>query len=191
MFVQSRFFILGLWMSLLVLVVGCKSTSTEEPSPDYQLDASTQKGVVALTVSRSGAPGLELGSVVFRGIDNGQVIDISLFDLVGVQKPDDDQFVGKLQLFTVPAGRYEIDRYRLASNQRGHIRINRVFNVEAGKVNYLGNLDVFLKRGGSYRATIAFNFHNKFSRDFLMIKERYPQFKTTDFAFQFPQRKAN
>ncbi len=188
MFTQNKLITLGVWVGLFVMLVGCKSVVTEELAPNYQLDAKSNQGVIAMTVVRTGNPSWELGSVVLRSLDSDKVLEVSLTDLLDVQK-DDDKFMGKVQVFSVPAGNYEFERYRLASNQTGHIPIRRQFKVEAGKVNYLGNMNVFLKLEGSHRGTINFLFSNQLKRDFPMIQERYPQFKEGDVAIQLPRQR--
>ncbi len=126
-------------------------------------------------------------SVFFQQEGQEQLYKISSFhgnDVLGLYPSDDftqSDRQGILFAFVLPAGDYHFVTYSLESEQ-GHWKPKKPFSVpfkvEAGRVNYLGDIRIDVHEGKDpYGATIAqggtFSFINEKTRDMPLLQGKY------------------
>ena len=153
----------------LSLAAGCANIDAVSPS---KADLDPAQGYVLVALSHSGYGWLENLVVTYRkpgGVDNRQIAitprTLYRDPEAGVMLRDTERrMIGELKLLSLPPGDYEfVDWSALAS--RGNVGLSIVettwrpvepppplaFSVSAGKVTYVGNLDIAIASPKRYR----------------------------------------
>jgi hypothetical protein len=151
---------LGLSILLSVFLVGCAARNVPK---DYSLDDKKAKGVVVVSLTRSGSNGSVM-YVHLRSVDNEYKDEVPINDLfvssdwkcpMSGEIPE-DRPCGRLAIIELPEGSYEFyswhgyfrdyfwldsrtHTYTVVEDRRGFIER---FEVIAGKAVYLGNLNL-------------------------------------------------
>lgn len=174
---------------LFILLTGCAVSNVDR---DFSLENNPDQGVVIASVSfdRAGSRNFQAMFYLDEGIPGAPVPARRLEALpehvtirIGSQFKDS---YGQVLAISLPAGRHTISSWRLVRSA-GYIlspsqkMAPLEFHVEAGKVQYIGNLHLNLAEGknmlGFRIVTDASpEIRDRQDRDLPIIKKKYPQF---------------
>jgi hypothetical protein len=187
----------------VVVMAGC-ATQIVPNAPDEvsaaKLDSKT--GVLVGSFSRITERQEHVSHAIYFQHENPDYLpyEIRSFhgnDMLGLHPEDDfheSDREGLLFAFVLPAGNYHFVSYALESGE-GHWRPTKPFSVpfkvEAGKVNYVGDIHLVVNEGKDiFGMTTAkggkFHFINAKNKDIPILKNKYPDIPWADLAITVP-----
>jgi len=133
---------------LSVFLIGCGVRNVPK---DYSLDDAGRKGVIVVSLTRSGMQVISEMYVKARGMDNdykfvvaiSSLITLSDFAKCAISIPEDKP-CGRLAIIELPEGEYEFYSWKGSGGNRrmwSKEEFSLRFKVIAGKAVYLGNLN--------------------------------------------------
>lgn len=174
-----------------VLLAGCAVKSVQR---DYALDEKSGKGIVIISVSHDQRGSRALNAIFYVDFKPGLVMPEHMMlktlgeTFPGVTKGSEfkDSY-GQVLALELPAGTHQINSWRAARSGGFEITPREVppplvFEVAAGKIQYLGNLHLILQGGKNiFGIPVVSDAHPEVrdmrQRDLAMIERKYPQFK--------------
>jgi len=182
---------MAILLSVLVLQCGAKNVGK-----DYSLDDSQAKGLLVVSLTRSGALGPKVNAY-FRDVNNQRGFHLDVAPSFGLDwkgPPIDevrkyreipkDNPRGRLAVLELPEGEYEFYQWMgHFSNRRFWTTKNfdKRFKVIAGKAVYIGNINAHFEQTGSVLVPFRFPFEllteitDECDRDLKLFHQRCPK----------------
>ena len=158
----------------------------------YVLDKNSKNGLLLASIKYEI---LFLGyQVYFQGIDNKLEAYFEAGSRMGVipisRKSDFPDGKGQLQVVELPAGEYEINRWRvdsrsakLSTTQPFSIK----FEIEPGEVRYIGSFTFSATKGSSLDATaVTVNYKDDYFADVTALRNNYPNLERSEIFMGLP-----
>ncbi|MRX27433.1 hypothetical protein [Kangiella sp. HZ709] len=169
-------FKLSVILFAVLLFQGCAVSNV---SKNYQLNKSSNEGLVFLTLTVDGVISdysLTFGTPTKREfVKFAYGTPASLFETKDIDSKDAK---GKLFAIKMPAGKYKVFRWGVNSgsyNNSSSEPIDIEFNVDAGKVVYIGNYHFDSAKSTAMWQVDANVFHiNAYHRDSQLFLDKYP-----------------
>lgn len=167
---------------IALLLGGC--ASAPNIGKDYSLDEAKGKGILLVSMTRSGDRGFNM-FVDLRGVDNkyDQAVPVTdLFASLDWSCPitETSEPCGRLAVIELPQGEYEFYSWhggssngKISTSVKAMNEFSKRFKVTSGKVVYVGN--VHLAIGGG---RFAMRISDKRDRDLPLFSSKYPKIAT-------------
>jgi hypothetical protein len=168
------------------LLTGCAATSVDK---NYVLPRDKPEGVVVFSVTQEKGPMGSYAIVYLNGgglQQDGATISSRKEAFPGVPKQSDFKKVtGSLYVMSLPAGSHAFTGWQVATQNVRYFPKSSpplAFEVRAGEVAYLGNLDAHFATGSNLLGihVLAGGYieaKDEFDRDSSVLDRQYPQFK--------------
>jgi len=166
---------------LLILSCLLSSCATRPGVPsDYKLDSASKNGLVVGTITYETSIGQY--SLSWTSLDEKlpfiASVGYSMWPPLGPEFDDLLSAKGGTFAIEVPAGEYKLKRWFIRQGYIGHAAQNDIgarFQVEAGKITYLGNVN--------FQKNDEVALEDKASRDIPALKARFAAVKSSPIAF--------
>jgi hypothetical protein len=170
--------------SIIAISVLLASCATNVPS-SYKPDAATGKGLIVGTITHTSFGG-EHYILVYNKTEYGETTKISVGSSQWhpFTKINDSDLKARGDTFAIEAkpGEYEMGSWVIRQGSFrywGEKAMGVTFNVEAGKVTYIGNIHMVDKE--------YVNLQDMAARDLPVLEARFPALKTAPMAFKIAE----
>lgn len=150
-----------------------------------QLSTTRAEGFVATTITSEG--GRAWYAIMVENIDTKLtyrfgVGEASVFNAYVARHDEDLKAEGRPFVSALPIGRYVITGWSMESGlgRANHLFVNApLFNVEAGKTTYLGNVHFSKIDWGAWRYKAEVTFSDRAARDLPVLRKRFENMART------------